>query len=239
MGPVGGIIVVVPAYNEDKYIPGVLKPLIAAKNGGIIRDTVVVNDGSTDNTSNVIDAFHLKQLKHPENRGKSGAFRTGAKYCRDVGAEYMVMMDADVLDLTPKKVKALVEPLRKYPNLSMTVANATEGGLRHGKDELLRVCGIRAIRMSALKPLFDGDKVWDRYIGKGFMLEAGLFCLFTEEETRFLPGVRLDCRKFTRGNTKQHMLEIMDIEEIQNMLNRAARSGNPSEIPPRYRREKF
>ena len=71
------VLIVVPAYNEEKTIAHVLD--------GLRRvvpeyDRVVVNDGSHDATGDIVAALGEKQLRLPCNVGYGLAVQTGLKY---------------------------------------------------------------------------------------------------------------------------------------------------------------
>ncbi len=85
------IAVLIPTYNN------------AATLGQVLQDTlsytphvIVVNDGSTDNTLQVLDGFpQVQRVSYTPNRGKGIALRRGFKYALQQGYEYVITMDAD------------------------------------------------------------------------------------------------------------------------------------------------
>lgn len=84
--------VVVPAYNEEKTIGGVLEDLLRY----FRRDeVVVVNDGSRDRTREIAGSYGVHVLNHLVNRGLGGALGTGLAYAVGKGAELILTFDAD------------------------------------------------------------------------------------------------------------------------------------------------
>ncbi|MDR3132975.1 MAG: DUF2062 domain-containing protein [Prevotellaceae bacterium] len=83
--------VIIPVYNNA----GTLAEVIA----GVQRyagAVIVVNDGSTDATPEILSAIpSITVLTHPANRGKGGALRTGFRYALHNGFRYAITLDAD------------------------------------------------------------------------------------------------------------------------------------------------
>ena len=105
------VCAVIPAYNEAGRISKVLDVLSAAPS---VREIVVVDDGSADNTG-VVAAAHpaalsgkLRVLTHSPNRGKGAAMMTGAE---NTTADILLFLDADLVGLTVAQVEALNAPV--------------------------------------------------------------------------------------------------------------------------------
>jgi polyprenyl-phospho-N-acetylgalactosaminyl synthase len=84
------IFVIVPAYNEEKALPVVLNELVSAG-----YSVVIVDDGSTDRTKDVVLNFPVHYIRHDLNLGQGAALQTGISYAYEKGAEYFVTFDAD------------------------------------------------------------------------------------------------------------------------------------------------
>jgi len=97
--------VVVPAYNEAPAIGAVLHELRA-----MYPNVVVVDDGSSDGTSQAARTAAAYVLRHPINCGQGAALQTGIDFALLHGADYVVTFDADgqhrVEDIT-----ALLSPI--------------------------------------------------------------------------------------------------------------------------------
>jgi glycosyltransferase involved in cell wall biosynthesis len=86
-------IAIVPAYNEEASLPGVLRALRAE---AADFDVVVINDGSTDGTSAAARAFAgVRVVDLPENIGIGGAVQTGFLFARAGGYDLAVQVDGD------------------------------------------------------------------------------------------------------------------------------------------------
>lgn len=85
------IAIVIPAYNEGKNIAELLNHFKNYPREGII----VVDDGSRDKTSVIVERFGAILLKHKENLGKGMAHRTAFEYAIKNGFEGVITIDAD------------------------------------------------------------------------------------------------------------------------------------------------
>ena len=83
--------IVIPAYNEEKTIGGVIDSLRAEGWNNII----VVNDGSTDRTGEIAGSKGAVVVTHTRNTGLGGALRSGLAKALELGADVAVTFDAD------------------------------------------------------------------------------------------------------------------------------------------------
>jgi dolichyl-phosphate beta-glucosyltransferase len=85
--------VVIPAYNEAARVaPGLLRAGAYLRGRGTTFELLVVDDGSRDATAEVAAAAGARVLRHPRNRGKGAAVRTGV--LASAGAR-VLLSDAD------------------------------------------------------------------------------------------------------------------------------------------------
>ena len=83
--------VLIPTYNNATKLAGVIEDVLA-----YTTQIVVVNDGSTDNTLEILKAYpQLKIISYTPNKGKGMALRTGIKETAALGYEYAIAMDSD------------------------------------------------------------------------------------------------------------------------------------------------
>ena len=106
MSPTGRVLVVVPAWNEREALPGVVAELRAQ----VAADVLVVDDGSTDDTSAVARRAGAMVLTLPFNLGVGGAMRAGFVFATRRGYDVAVQVDADGQH-DPAQVPALVAAL--------------------------------------------------------------------------------------------------------------------------------
>lgn len=106
--------ILVPLYNEEEYIGEVLRRVMAAPlPGGLRREIIVVDDGSTDDSARIAEEFAerfpalVRVYRQPRNMGKGAAIRRAIQEAR--GA-YCIIQDAD-LEYDPRDYPRVLEPL--------------------------------------------------------------------------------------------------------------------------------
>lgn len=119
------VAAVIPAYNEACYIGAVLDVLRQVDE---LAQILVVNDGSTDATADVVHRYQqqdsrLALLDLEYNLGKGGAVVAGAEA---VAADLILFLDADLLRLRPENIRTLCAPVC-WGECDMTLGLFTHG----------------------------------------------------------------------------------------------------------------
>ena len=105
-----GICIVIPTYNNVGTIEDVV---LRAK--GQCDDVIVVNDGSTDGTEEVLHRIDgITTVIHSANKGKGEALKSGLSKARDAGYAYAITIDADGQHF-PEDIPLLLDANRKHP----------------------------------------------------------------------------------------------------------------------------
>ena len=103
------ISIIIPVYNEERLIKSLLKKINSVKD--IKKEIIIINDGSTDKTVNVINnecgGLYTKLINSKINRGKGYACRMGIK--KATGG-IILIQDGD-LEYNPENYKRLIKPI--------------------------------------------------------------------------------------------------------------------------------
>ena len=103
------ILIIVPAYNEEGGIRGVLDRVPKEVLGCEVK-VVVVDDGSSDATAAIAREEGVPVVTHVVNRGQGDALRTGFAIAQAEGADIVINLDADG-QYKPEEIERLVEPI--------------------------------------------------------------------------------------------------------------------------------
>lgn len=104
----GGVSLIIPVLNEQETIETIIKKCFEQP---IVKQLIIVNDGSTDNTKKILDNLVKKNrngplisvIHHSQNLGKGAAIKTGL--IKTTG-KYVMIQDAD-LEYSPDEIKSL------------------------------------------------------------------------------------------------------------------------------------
>lgn len=107
------ISVLIPVYNEQDTIISILKKAHEQKIDDVEFEIIVIDDGSTDNSLNLLkESQHLysKLIEQKINTGKGGAVKAGLKAAT---GDYILFQDAD-LEYDPSDYNKLLLPIKKF-----------------------------------------------------------------------------------------------------------------------------
>ncbi len=102
--------IIIPVYNEENTIEAILKKIHDSKIENFDFEIIVINDGSTDKTINIINdnkKFFDQFINLEKNCGKGFAIRSGL---RQVTGDYVILQDAD-LEYDPSDYIKLLKPI--------------------------------------------------------------------------------------------------------------------------------
>jgi len=108
--PPAAIVVVIPALNEASSVASVIDA-VPSEICGLRAEALLVDDGSTDATSELARRAGAMVCRLPVNLGQGVAFRLGYRLARERGAQFIATADADG-QFDPGELPALIRPLK-------------------------------------------------------------------------------------------------------------------------------
>jgi glycosyltransferase involved in cell wall biosynthesis len=148
------IVVIIPAYNESACI-GTVLPAVPRTIAGLGTDTLLVDDGSSDRTSEVAREHGVYVARMSKNSGQGSALRVGYRLAREHGARFIVTLDADG-QWDPAEIEPLVEALVR-DEADLVLGSRILG--RAETDDSVRRAGVhvfaRFLRLVTRLPITD------------------------------------------------------------------------------------
>ncbi|MBI5970144.1 MAG: glycosyltransferase family 2 protein [Deltaproteobacteria bacterium] len=155
-------LIIIPAYNEQKYIKTLLGNLTK-----VASDVVVVDDGSTDSTPEIARGTGVEVITQ-RHQGKGAALRTGFNYAVAKGYDWVITMDSDCqhdwqdvprfVEAMTKNGTSIIVGSRLFEAGRMPVVRRLTNKFMSGLiSRLIRCrvpdtqCGFRAINSTVLK----------------------------------------------------------------------------------------
>lgn len=84
------LCVLVPTYNNEKHIDSVIKDILQ-----YTKNLIIVNDGSTDNTPQIISKYNITIINHNKNKGKGVALHSGFLKAKKMKFTHAMVIDGD------------------------------------------------------------------------------------------------------------------------------------------------
>jgi len=84
------ICVLIPTYNNEKTLKRVIDGVL-----DYTENIIVINDGSTDSTLQILEKYSITVINLSENKGKGNALKLGFRKAKDSGYDYAITIDSD------------------------------------------------------------------------------------------------------------------------------------------------
>ena len=102
---------IIPTYNNHRTVAGVIRDVLV-----FTPDVIVVNDGSTDGTDEVLKQFpEIAVLNNDKNRGKGFSLRKAFAFALEKGFDYAITLDSDGQHLA-KDIPVFLEKIKNEPD---------------------------------------------------------------------------------------------------------------------------
>jgi glycosyltransferase involved in cell wall biosynthesis len=185
----------IPVYNEDRTVTDVLERIDSL---GLDYEAIVIDDGSTDETAEMVQAHASVssapiRLLRKENGGKGSALRHGVPHCR---GDIVVVQDAD-MEYDPRDVPSLIEPIRSG-RADVVYGSRLSGGQPQRAYMFWHLVGNRFL--SLLTGALYNTKITDMETGyKAFRAESLRLLNLTEDRFGIEPEITGEvCRRKLR-----------------------------------------
>lgn len=213
-----GIVVILPAYNEEDNIPNLLQRWHQQEETllkkGLRLKVLVVNDGSRDGTISLLPEMSqkysfLRYVSHDGNQGLGQALTTGIHYVleKEASSAYVVVMDCDNTH-DPSYVISLVDKMEGTPHTDVVIASRYQAGSKTSGVPLYRwvlsygARGIYAALLSVpgVRDYTCGYRIYRtsllrkavHYYGGVFLEEKGFGCMVELLYKLYLRGATFD-----------------------------------------------
>jgi dolichol-phosphate mannosyltransferase len=199
--------IVIPAYNEERYIGTLLERIreVDLRPHGLDKEIIVVDDRSSDGTAGVVErAANVILYRHERNSGKGRAVRTGIERSK---GDYVMIQDAD-LEYDPRDYEPMVAALL-----------AGRGDVVYGSRYMRGLFGSKHAGQS-----------WSAYLGGRSLSIAGLICT-----GRYLTDTVTALKLLPRALLDELSLQTTGFELDHEITSKVlARGRRIVEVPIRY-----
>jgi glycosyltransferase involved in cell wall biosynthesis len=206
-----GVSCVIPFYNEEQYLPGVLDVISKI---GAIKEVICVDDGSNDGSAELITMYYpgVKLVRTGKNRGKAEAVRLALP---QVKHSHVLLIDADLKNLDPRDITHAIEGIVNNKAIGMVILSRKNAPrhLRFFRINTL-LSGERILSTDDLKNILD-NKV------NGYQLETAInmYMLEKGKRTVHFPSKAENTFKFEKHSSVLSV--IKDLKMYSDVISHA------------------
>ena len=225
------VLIAIPVFNEQKYVGRVLGKVLKFN-----RDVLVIDDGSTDGTAELLAARRdIRLIRHATNQGYGQSLIDAFRYADDHGFDWVITMDCDEQH-EPERIPDFLAAIRTDQwdiiSGSRYLHPSTEDDLPPGDRRTINAtitalinetfnlnltdsfCGFKAHRVSAMRKLDLTDtgyafpmQLWPQAIRAGLRITEVAVRLIYNDPSRSFGGVLDDA-----AHRLRHYLEVFHAE---------------------------
>ena len=146
-------LLIIPAYNEEQSIERTIKSV-----SEFGYDYIIINDGSTDCTQQILQQNHYNHINLLANLGIGGAVQTGYKYAYEKGYDIAIQFDADGQH-DARYIQDLIAPIAENKADLVIGSCFINKTTKNQRSSTIRRLGIRFL--SGTIKLFSGKRIYD------------------------------------------------------------------------------
>jgi glycosyltransferase involved in cell wall biosynthesis len=209
--------VVIPCLNEERAIGMLLQNVLAH-----CRDVIVIDDGSSDRTAEIVAAMPVTLIRHDRRRGKGEALRAGFREALKRGAGGVLTMDGDGQH-DPADIPRLLEAARRHPD-SLIIGARMLGRERQPRGRRrANTVADWGIGWGCGRPVADtqsGQRWYPRaavaladLTAQDFVFEAAVLIAAARDLHMPIVSIPIACR-YEEGARRSHFRPLRDIARI-------------------------
>jgi glycosyltransferase involved in cell wall biosynthesis len=134
------VSVIIPAYNESRGIARVIRIIRASP---LVGEIIVVDDGSSDDTSNKALRSGVRVITFPSNKGKGCAMQIGVRKAKN---DTILFCDADMYGFSIESIKKIVSPILRDEQDMIIGVRPMVAITRHVLPFLTQLSGFRVVK---------------------------------------------------------------------------------------------
>jgi glycosyltransferase involved in cell wall biosynthesis len=225
------VLIAIPVFNERKYVDHVLAKVLK-----IHPDVLLIDDGSTDGTAEVLEArSDIQLIRHDRNMGYGQSLIDAFNYADQCGYDWVITMDCDEQH-EPERIVDFIKAIKtdKWDIISgsrylkpMSKNDLPPGDRRNINAKLTELvnetfgwdltdtfCGFKAHRVSAMRPLHLTEtgyafpmQLWPQVFRAGLRVTEIPVRLIYNDPTRTFGGILDDADRRLK-----HYLDVFNTE---------------------------
>ena len=127
------ICVVIPTYRNAGTVADVVTRTLEQLKEVSGSRVIVVNDGSPDNTDEVLADLPVTLVSYPDNKGKGGALKAGFAKAAELGYDHVITLDSDGQHY-PEDIPTFIEAIKAHPDAIITGSRNLSAANMPGKN---------------------------------------------------------------------------------------------------------